>query len=242
MDKNMKYILKVFNNYEEMSENAAQFITEITGKEIGKRGYFTLVLSGGKTPKKLYSLLAKKNIDWNRTMLFWGDERFVPHDHPESNYNMARENLIDNISIPDKNIFPIPTDSLTPEKSAKSYELTLQSFFKSVNNIEFSFDCILLGIGSDGHTASLFPNNPVLNEKKHWVKDTIAPEGYSIRQRITLTLPIINRANCILFLVSGDEKRVVIETMINRKSEKPIYPAQIVKAIGNTYIFTDIKL
>jgi len=241
MDKNIDYILKNYRNYEDMSKNAAVFISKLISNEIRKKGYFSLVLSGGNTPKRLYSLLAELNIEWNKVMLFWGDERFVPHNHPESNFYMATENLISKIDIPPNNVFPIQTEKVTPQRSAELYESTIHSFFKDFNNDGYSFDCILLGIGTDGHTASLFPNDPVLKEKKRWVRNVIAPQTYPIRERITLTLPIINKAKCVLFLVSGESKKPVIETMISKGSKKIIYPAQLVKAATDFYIFTDIN-
>jgi len=242
MDTNINYILKNYQDYESMSHEAALAIANMAKHEIDKKGYFTLVLSGGKTPKGLYSILANQIIDWKNIILFWGDERFVSHDNHESNFNMTCKSLLSKIDIPDTNINPIPTKTSTPKESAVIYESNLHLFFEKYSKSNYSFDCILLGIGEDGHTASLFPGSPVLNEKIDWVKNVTAPPTYSIRERITLTLPIINRSKCILFLVSGDSKRPVIKSILNTNSEAAIYPAQLVRPAGKVYLYTDINL
>ncbi len=242
MDKNIKpeYIVQSFSSYESLSSSAAELVKHTMENTISTRPLFTFVLAGGNTPKLMYSMLASIIDEWKKVHLFWGDERFVPHTHKESNYKMVKESLISKIDIPGSNIHPIPTEAISPEKSALLYENDIRSFFNSSRFLDFRFDCTILGIGEDGHTASLFPGSPALKEKKRWVVDTTAPENYSVRKRITLTLPIINRSRSILFLVSGEKKRPVIEAMLNPDSIK--YPAQLVEGYEKTYIYTDIKI
>ena len=156
---------------------------------LNRKNEFNLAISGGNTPKNLYNLLGseyKDSISWQHIHIFWCDERCVPKDHPDSNYNMAYNNLISKITIPNRNIHRIITEMENPRKSALDYEYLLQeSLLKSSKH---TFDLMLLGMGEDGHTASLFPKNPVLKEEEHWVSEVIAPSTHLPRNRITLTI------------------------------------------------------
>ncbi len=189
----------------------AENILELAQTAIADRGFFTFALAGGNTPRLLYESLASEYADripWHSVHLFWGDERYVPMDHPESNYAMAFQTLISKISIPLENVHRIPTEIEPLEKAAASYEDELRKILldSGENAISHSFDLILLGVGEDGHTASLFPGDLALKEKKRWVLPVYAPSSYSIRPRITLTLPLINNSNNIFFLVSGAKR------------------------------------
>jgi 6-phosphogluconolactonase len=233
-----KTTLKVFETPDLMSEAAAEFIVHIAAESIAARGKFTIALSGGNTPGKLYSLLSsasyRERIDWKKTFVFWGDERCVPLDSERNNAHMAKTLLLDKIEIPSANIYPMPVD-LEPAEAAKKYEETLKDFFgKDLP----SFDLILLGLGDNGHTASLFPYTSVLIETHHWIKEVHVEEQKE--WRITMTVPLINQAAHIAFLVSGKEKAEILQTVLNGPYQPDMYPAQLIKpADGHLLWFTD---
>lgn len=217
---------------EAVSVAAAHFFIADCHRCIAERGRFIVALSGGNTPKRLYQLLAtpefSRNIPWNKVFLFWGDERFVSHNNAESNYRMVKENLLDHISIPEKNIFPVPVND-TAKKSALTYEKKIDRFFKNKKNI---FDWLLLGLGDDGHTASLFPRTDILKEKKRLVQEVWVEQKQN--WRISFTLPLINKSAQIIFLVTGREKATVVSDIVHHKKIKPVLPAQLVKPVkGN---------
>ena len=229
--------LKVFETTDLMNEAVAEFIVSLAGECIEARGKFVISLSGGNTPGKLYSLLAsvsyRGRIDWQKTFVFWGDERYVPKDDERNNAHQARELLLEKIEIPAGNIYPMPV-SPTPAEAAKNYEQTLNDFFGKSSS---SFDLILLGLGENGHTASLFPGTPVLNETKHLVKEVYVDEQKE--WRITMTVPLINQALNVAFLVTGKEKAKVLQTVLHGSFEPALYPAQLIKPAGDLYWFTD---
>ncbi len=164
-------------------------------------GPFTVALSGGSTPKRLYQLLATLPFPWERTHWFWGDERFVPPDDPASNYRMTREALLSHVRVPADHIHPVPTVGLTPHDAATRYESTLRAILAPERPL---FDVVLLGLGTDGHTASLFPGKPMLEERDRWVGATDDPQG---APRITLTYPALESSRETLFLVAGADKK-----------------------------------
>jgi 6-phosphogluconolactonase len=216
-----------YNSYESLSNAAAHFFTVACQRSIAAHDKFTVALSGGNTPKRFYALLAtpefSSNINWKKVFIFFSDERYVPHNDAESNYNMASKALLDHIPIPRKNIFAIPVSS-TPAKDALTYEASVK---KITADEKFSFDLILLGMGADGHTASLFPGMEILNEKKRLVKEVFVKEKNIYR--ISFTLPLINRAKQILLLVNGKEKEPVLKKVAtNRKTSKPL-PVKLLK-------------
>jgi len=165
------------------------------------RGSCSIALSGGNTPRPLHERLARMDLPWERVHLFWGDERYVPHDSAESNYRMARETLINRISIPPGNVHPMPTDRPDPDQAARDYEAELRAYFGSSPP---RFDLVLLGLGEDGHTASLFSGAAALQERERLVMPSLAPA--EPRQRLTLTYPVINNAARVFFMVAGEEK------------------------------------
>jgi 6-phosphogluconolactonase len=173
---------------------------------LARRGYFAVALSGGTTPVPFYrALAAKEGIrGWDKTHVFLADERFVPATDPESNYRMIRETLLEAVDIPDSNLHPVPTDLPDPGPAAEKYERDLKVFFRLRKGDLPVFDLILLGLGADGHTASLFPLSDALKERKS-LAVPVSPGGGK-RDRVTLTLPVINSARNILFLVRGREK------------------------------------
>jgi 6-phosphogluconolactonase len=223
----------IWKNYEAMSLAAAHFFVAACHNAITKNGKFSVALSGGNTPRRFYEILASpefsKNIPWKKVFLFWSDERFVIHTSPDSNYNMVKKSLLDHIDIPPKNIFPVPVTG-DPEQNARQYEATIKKFF---NDEKVSFDWVLLGTGEDGHTASLFPNTPVLIENRRLIKQVWLEEKQT--WRITFTYPLINKARQIILLVSGKEKIKVVQAVFH-KPIKRIYPVQYINAEKSIWI------
>jgi len=216
-----------YNSYESLSTAAAHFFTIACSRSIAAHDQFTVALSGGNTPKRLYELLAtpefNKNINWKKVFIFFSDERYVPHKDAESNFNMASKALLDHIPIPRKNIFAIPVSS-APAKDAAIYEASVKRITADKKN---SFDLVLLGMGADGHTASLFPANEILHEKKRLVKEVFIKEKNIYR--ISFTFSLINKAKQILLLVNGKEKEPVLKKIsANRKTNNPL-PVQLLK-------------
>lgn len=230
--------IKSFPSLESLSAAAAKEIAILAKEAIEERGQFTIALSGGNTPRSLYELLARDystSIDWKRVHLFWGDERFVPLKDPASNFRMAREALQDGIDIPAENIHPIPTAMSDPLDSALGYSVELFQFFKGETP---EFDIVLLGLGNDGHTASLFPG---MYEKEMNRGDVIVTRSPVIPfDRISLTLSVINNARNVFFLVAGSDKAGILhEVLEDAKNEKPKFPAAMVKPVGNLLWFVD---
>jgi len=216
----------------DFDKTAAEFILSSAKKAIQKNGVFSIALSGGTTPLGVYKLLASQQKIWIDTHIFWGDERCVPYDDERSNFKSAYDNLISKIKIPTENIHKIPSIT-NPEKAALEYEKVLKDFFKIKNNSLPEFDLILLGIGIDGHTASLFPTSKSLQEKKKWVVETDIPEIEPRVKRVTLTLPVINNAKSFLFLISGNEKKEIVDKIIEGDAEaQKNYPAAMIKPRG----------
>lgn len=203
-------------NYDALSQTVSQRVQGTVADILHKQDLFTLALAGGGTPQRLYERLAGAGLPWSRIHLFWGDERFVPHDHPKSNVRMVRETLLDDISIPNENVHPIPTEP-RPEAAASAYEDTLQGAFARRTH---TFDLVLLGMGEDGHTASLFPeHNPALDDPK-WVRAVSAPPRHDVSQRITCTLPVLTNARRAYVLVSGASKRETVEAALHDGDEE----------------------
>ena len=243
----MKPEIRTHSSLEDLSRAAAEYICEIAERAIKVRGIFTFVLSGGTTPRLLYEDLTKEpyasRVDWQHTHLFWGDERCVPPDNPDSNFSLAYETLISKVDVPPANIHRIPARAGSPQAAAEEYEKTLREFFQAAAEsdsiISFpSFDLVLLGMGLDGHTASLFPGDAALGEKTSWV---VAVEGTSASPpvpRITLTFPVINEAKCVLFLASGSSKLQVLQEILNNP-HTVTYPAAQVQPSGKLLWFID---
>lgn len=237
-DTNTGYELKVFLKEEGLFTSAASLIIEIANKCIKERGRFTISLSGGHTPEKLYGLLStneySKQIDWEKVIIFWGDERCVPLDDKDNNAHMARKFLLGKINIPVENIYPIPVN-LPPQQAAREYESEITSFFGIKPPV---FDLILLGIGDNAHTASLFPYTEVIKEKNALVKEVYIEEQKMFR--VTMTAPLINKASNVLFLVTGKEKSMAMHQILNSPQQPDKYPAQLIKPReGKLYWFVD---
>jgi len=195
---------------------------------IGAQGRFTVALSGGSTPKALYSLLATNyaGFAWNRIFLFFGDERHVPPTDPESNYRMVNESLLTKIAIPAENVFRVPAENPDAAAAASEYEAQLRRFFE-IKSGEFPrFDLILLGLGPDGHTASLFPDSPALHEESRLVVANWVAKFNA--HRITFTFPVLNRATEVMFLASGADKADMVRQVFEGKNTPPL-PSQRVQ-------------
>ncbi|GAB4421121.1 MAG: 6-phosphogluconolactonase [Anaerolineae bacterium] len=212
-----------------LAQAAAGYIGRIAAEAISSQGRFTIGLPGGSTPRTLFNLLGSPawagRIDWARAHIFWGDERCVPPDHPESNYRLARETLLDRVPVPAEQIHRIPGE-LPPAEAARAYERTLRTFFGEGDS-EPRFDLLLQGLGDDGHTASLFPGTAALEERTRWVVENYVPRLDS--WRITLTAPAINAASHVIFLVSGAGKAEALRAVLQGPLRPSAYPAQLIR-------------
>ena len=210
---------------------AAQFIA-LANHASARSGRFAAALSGGSTPKALYTLLAspeyRDRVDWSGIHVFWGDERCVPPDHPESNFRMTREALLDRISIPEENIHRMPGE-IEPGQAAADYEAELQKFFILAAGELPRFDLIFLGLGEDGHTASLFPGSAALDDQDRRVATAYVDKLQA--HRLTLTLPVINAAAQVTFLVAGQNKAVIVNELLGSDGTATNYPAAQVKPL-----------
>jgi 6-phosphogluconolactonase len=215
-----------------LSRAAAETIVKHLNDSLRIREAYSIVLSGGSTPRRLYTLLAsdavfRDQIPWDRVHFFWGDERHVSPDHPDSNYRMADAALLSKVPIPSTNIHRIRAEDSDALKAAADYEQEILRFFKLDAEQIPRFDCVLLGMGPDGHTASLFPGTSALNETKrlavaNWIEKF---QSY----RITMTVPVFNNAERIIFLVSGQEKANTLKSVLTRRRESVPYPVQLIR-------------
>jgi 6-phosphogluconolactonase len=222
----------------ELSERAAEATVAAIADAVARHGRCSFVFSGGNTPRALYALLAstyRDQIPWSQVHAFWGDERYVPSDDSASNYRMARESLLDHVPLPFQNVHPMPTHFPSPEAAAHDYERTLRA---EVGHHTPPFDLMLLGIGDDGHTASLFPRSPALHETTRWVVAVTAPAKPSTR--LTLTHPAIATAARLFVLVSGTGKAGALAHVLSPQADPDAYPAAgLPKAGGNVTWWVD---
>jgi 6-phosphogluconolactonase len=215
--------MKKFPDLEELSSAAALDISKLIDKIVSSKGVFYLALSGGNTPQTLYHVLGTtyaKSIPWDVVHIFFCDERYVSHEAEQSNYRMVKENLLDLVSIPQRNIHPIPTDNSNMKIAASAYETELRRILMADGS---TFDLAIMGIGKEGHTASLFPGSSALDEKRRWalgVEVNAVPP-----RRITLTYSILNRTAVIYFIVSGSGKAEVMEKILGGAEDFRAYPA-----------------
>ena len=226
---------------QDLFQTAAEEVIRAATAAIAQRGRFTIALSGGSTPKNLYTLIAANasaSLPWAQVFFFWGDERYVPPTDADSNYRMAEETLLSKVPVPPANIFRIPTDKPDASAAAEAYEQTLRKFFVPAPEEFPRFDLILLGMGPDGHTASLFPETAALQEKSrlvvaNWVEKLNA-------SRITLTLPVLNAARQVAFLVSGADKAAVLHEVLEGNAPGEKYPSKLVRpSEGKVIWFVD---
>ncbi|MDX2226139.1 MAG: 6-phosphogluconolactonase [Verrucomicrobiae bacterium] len=221
--------IKILEDSESLARFAAEEIITRAGEAIAAHGFFSLCLSGGSTPRILHRLLAgdpdlRQRMPWSQTYFFFGDERFVPHNHEDSNYRMACETLFVPAEIPDDHVVAIPTQPQEPAAAAREYERKIRTFFESrglLRNGIARFDLILLGMGPDGHTASLFPDSEALYKSVPWVTDNWVEKFQT--HRITLTFPVLNNAATVMFLVAGQDKATVLKEVLSGQGD-PLYP------------------
>ena len=225
-----------FSSATRLAHAAAEVVVETLRAALAVRGRAALVLTGGSTPGPLYRHLAadyRSALDWERVDVFFGDERYVPHDDEDSNFLMARDTLLDGLPLSPDRIHPIPTGA-SPEADAHAYEETLRAYF---GDGPPAFDLLLLGMGADGHVASLFPGSPALDERDRWVVATKSPPTSPIRDRITLTFPAINAARTVLFLVAGASKHDAFAAVHGDPGDAP--PAERVEPRDRLLWFVD---
>jgi 6-phosphogluconolactonase len=226
--------LHIYNDNNELSAAFATWLTEYIDSTLQKQDRFTIALSGGSTPQKLHALLAaspyKDQIDWNKLHVFWGDERFVPFEDDRNNAKMAFDTLLDHVPVPREQIHIMRTD-IQPEASAEEYEKILNRYFPATIPPAKTFDLVLLGMGDDGHTLSLFPGTHVMH-----VEDKLVTSLFLKQQdmyRITLTAPVVNRSACVVFLVSGAGKATVLKEVIEGDYQPDLYPSQVIKPVND---------
>ena len=231
----MNKTVEVLPNKEALIERSLEVVLSHMQSAIQERGQCTIALAGGGTPKPLYEALATQNLPWDKVHVFWGDERYVPADHPDSNQGMARRAWLDKIDIPADNIHPMPTDGESPAADANKHEDHLREFFKVAIGEFPPLDIILLGIGDDAHTASLFPHTDALQ-----ITDRLVTVGNKDGQpRITFTAPLINHARCVIFLVSGASKQAALAQIFASEADALTYPARLIKPQGELWWLLD---
>ena len=228
-------MIHLFDDLEALSQGAAEFFIDKARDAVAARGRFSVALSGGSTPRRTYEMLARPTfrdrVDWTRAHIFWGDERCVDPDDPRSNALMSREALLRHVPVPAGQVHPMDCRP-SPREAARRYEALLQSFFAGG---EPRFDLILLGLGENGHTASLFPGAPVLTEAVRWVAEVYVAE--QDLHRLTLTAVLINQAKVIVFLVTGAAKAKVLNAVLHGPYEPDRLPAQLIRPAGGELLW-----
>jgi len=220
--------IRIFDDPAKLFQGAAEEFASQATAAVRSRGRFTVALSGGSTPRSLYTLLAQNHsLPWYKVYFFFGDERHVPPDSPESNYRMAREALLSKIPTPGTNVFRVPAEDPDATEAAKAYEQTLRRFFDLPAAGFPRFDVVLLGMGPDGHTASLFPGTSALQEKSRWVVSNWVDKFKT--DRITLTLPVVNNAAVVMFLVSGQDKASPLKEVLEGTEPGELLPSKLIK-------------
>jgi 6-phosphogluconolactonase len=231
----------VYPTTEALAAAAAFDLTRLAQRSVVARGLFTLALAGGSTPRALYSLLANdpayRNFPWDKTHLFFGDERHVPPNHPDSNYLMVKSTLLATGMVPEANVHRVHGELPDADQAAADYDVELHTFFNAGLRLDGfpRFDVILLGMGPDGHTASLFPGSKGLSEKERWV--IANPVEQFKRHRITFTFPVLNAARVVYLLVAGPDKTSMLHDVWVEYRHKPRYPVQFVQPVDGQKIW-----
>jgi 6-phosphogluconolactonase len=235
VERNVNPDLRVFPDVNELSLRAGEAAVRTINDVVRSTGRCSLVLSGGNTPRTLHGLLAsrfREQIPWAQVHVFWGDERYVPPDDPRSNYRMARETLLDHVPCPAANIHPMPTHLSDPDAAARDYETTLRSY--CAGGLP-DLDLVLLGLGPEGHTASLFPGSSALIEPMRWVLAVTAPADPPLR--LTLTFRVLNQAANAYFLVTGSNKARALHQILTGTADPNTCPAAGVRLASGTLIW-----
>ena len=224
--------MQIFENGEAVSRAAAELLVSLALEKLKSKDFIAVALSGGSTPKTMFAMLAddaalRDQMPWDRVHFFWGDERHVPPDHTDSNYRMANEAMLSKVSVPSGNIHRIQTENPDAGKIADDYEIELLDHFKLESGQLPTFDCVLLGMGPDGHTASLFPGTKALHERERLVVSNWVEKFQS--HRITMTARLLNNADQIIFLVSGEEKADSLQVVLEGETQADLYPSQLIE-------------
>lgn len=231
--------IKVCSNLSELSEYAARFVAASALRSVRERGRFCLCLSGGSTPRETYARLSdhpfRSEIPWHDVHVFWGDERCVPTNHPDSLYGMAWELMLSKVPIPPENVHRLRGESKNPSDAAAEYEEMLRDFFRLKIHEKPRFDLILLGMGADGHTASLFPGTSALEEKRRLVVANYVPALKA--NRLTLTLPVLNNAAMVMFLVAGESKSSSVGSVLRDTREEKRLPASMIDPLDGRVLW-----
>jgi 6-phosphogluconolactonase len=228
-------MVKQYKGKAQIFETAAQLFVDAAKKNIDEKGFFSVALTGGSSPIDLHKLLAteayRSQVDWSKVFVFWGDERWVPLDDDLSNAKMSYETLLNHVPIPESNIFPMYKEGVDAEDYAQTYEQILREKLGDDARLDFIF----LGMGDDGHTASLFPGTEVLHEKDKWVDAYfLVPQDM---YRITLTAPFINRAEQIVVIAFGEKKAKALREVLQGENNPELYPSQLLKPTAGELIF-----
>lgn len=231
----MKKLIEVLPDKATLIDRAQNLIIQKIQEAIQARGKAAIALAGGGTPKPLYESLASQSLSWDKIHIFWGDERYVPPDHPESNQKMAREAWLNRVDFPEENIHPMPTAAGDAATDAKKHQEELQAFFGVASGEFPAFDVILLGIGDDAHTASLFPHTEALQVRDRWV--TVGNKDGN--PRLTFTIPLINAARCVIFLVAGAGKQDALSQIFAPNADPMTYPARTIAPEGELWWLLD---
>lgn len=232
-------IVEILSNKVDLVQRALELVTASIQATIAERDLCTLALAGGSTPKPLYAALATQPLAWDKLYIFWGDERYVPVSHGDSNAGMAKQVWLDRVPIPADHIFIPPTHFKDPSEAVAAYGAQVRSQFSKFQGLAVDqlpqFDLILLGMGDDGHTASLFPYTTALT-----VRDQLVTLGQKDKDpRITFTVPLINQARCVIFLVAGDSKRPALAEVFAEVGDDLAYPSRLVRPQGQLYWLLD---
>ncbi len=224
--------IQIVENAEAVSRAAAEILVSLALQKLKSKKSFAVALSGGSTPKRMFSILAnegalREQMPWDRVHFFWGDERHVPPDHADSNYRMTNEAMLSKAPVPFENIHRIRAENPDARKAADDYEQELRGFFKLEAEQLPAFDCVFLGMGPDGHTASLFPETKALHERKRLVVSNWVDKFESYR--ITMTAPVLNNADIVIFLVSGEEKAEPLQVVLEGDKHTDRFPSQLIE-------------
>lgn len=213
-----------YPSVDQLQRSAAHDVAELIRRRCAEAGKCVISLSGGSTPKRMYELLAESDLPWDRLHLFWGDERNVPHDHADSNYRMVREAWLNQVAVPQSNVHPVPVDVGDPATAAKQYDREIRQHFGGELP---SWDLVLLGMGDDAHTASLFPQTAAITETQKYFVENWVPKFDA--HRYTLTAPAINSGQEIWFLIAGQNKREALANVLGQVSNLQEFPSQLIQ-------------
>ena len=224
--------IQIVENAEAISRSAAEMLVSLTLNKLKSKECVAVALSGGSTPKNMFAILAddaalRSRMPWGRVHFFWGDERHVAPDHTDSNYRMTNDAMLSKVPVPPENIHRIRAENPDAGKAAENYEQELREFFKLETKQLPPFDCVFLGMGPDGHTASLFPGTKALHERKRLVVSNWVANFQSFR--ITMTAPVLNNADLVIFLVSGAEKAEPLRVVLEEAKQTDRFPSQLIE-------------